>query len=250
MEKLFRDRETSIIEERTSAADASCEERIVENFISKFIFFRPHIETAAKILTLNEELSENYIEKKFEAIPPDDLASLKNEGQETVGNWMRAIMQRVSSILFHEDESDSEEASLTDEEAVDFFQKLLSERIYNRLSMLSRSPHARKGRAFSIKEELTKGIAVNIGLGLYQHPECCDRLRQEAERALFDLAVEFQEWLLNERKGVYTAPWGQVRAVEAETSTTEATSPVVLLVPDVQSEKIEPTVRVAWPVSG
>jgi hypothetical protein len=241
---LSKEKNTARLKERSLTVDVLHEEPIVEDFISKFMFFPPRIETAAKILRLNEALSDNRIEKQLDALPEDDLNPPPEGAEREVvvsGSWLSAIVERVSSILFHGDEPDSEQAALSEAEMVSLFQKTLSERIYNRLSMISDSPHARKGRHFSIKEELTKGIAVNIGLGLYRYPETPDHLREEAAAALLELAGEFQGWLLHpERGGIYNAPWGQVRAIGTETPALEVTPPVVVwMVPDVESQAVK-----------
>lgn len=248
MEKaLARQRDTSRFDERSPAADAPREESIVDDFISKFMFFPPRVETAARILRLNEALSDSHIENDLAALPPAELDVPEGERQETIesGSWLSAIRERVSAILFHEDEPDTEQDALTGEEVVSLFQKTLSERIYNRLSMLSRSPHAKKGRCFSLREELTVGIAVNIGLGLYRYPETPYHLREEAKAALLDLAWEFQQWL-RELGGVYDAPWGRVRLEGVEVPATEGTPAVeVLMVPDMQSRAGE-SGQAAW----
>lgn len=226
------------LDERVSAGGALAEEMMVEDFISKYKFFSPHEETAARILRLNEELSDSHIEKELESLPPLDVELREDEVNEAGVSvrWFSAIVDRVSAILFHDDEASSERVALTEEEARYFFQKNLSERIYNRLSMLSRTPHARKQRPFSIREELTEGIAVNIGLGLYRHDAIPDSLRERAEAALLDLAWEFQDWLVHQREGVYNAPWGQVRAEGVKVAESNGRPlALVVLVPDVES---------------
>lgn len=240
MEKaLAREREILRDEEQPSAAEAARGQNAVDDFLSKIKFFPPRIETAARILQLNQRLSDDYVERELESLPEGDSDLARDERSEggTVGGWLKTVMDRVSVVVFHEDDPGSEEDALTEGEVFSLFQKTLSETIYNHLSMLSRTPHARKRRPFSIMEELTEGIAEDIGLGLYRRAGTPDHLREEAKSALHDLALEFQEWLLKQGSGGrYTPPWGLVCSEEAKRDEDEAEfSAIVLLNPDVQA---------------
>lgn len=187
-----------------------------------------------KILSLNHELGEELIESQLAALESEesDVKMIEVSENEISENWLHTIINRVSSILFHEEEP-SDETNLSEDELVVLFQKTVSEKIYDRLSLLSLSPHAKKGGTFSLTEELTKGIAEEVGLGLYRREETREKLRTEAEATLLNLAVAFQDWLLGEWNGVYPAGWGEVRArVEATTEQDSATGPIVWLNPD------------------
>jgi len=227
-----------IVEPRSNSIDDheeldSVDNEAVEHFLAGIRFFPTPHRIAEKILSLNHQLGEELVESQLAALPGEE-SDLKIEVSENEinENWFEAIINRVSSILFHEEEP-SEERKLSQDELVILFQKTVSEKIYDNLSLLSLSPHAKKGGTFSLTEELTKGIAEDVGLGLYLHEETREELRAEAEATLLDLAVEFQNWLLEEWGGVYPASWGEIRARRATTSEQDcATGPVVWLEPD------------------
>lgn len=234
-----------------SASDVSGDESIVEDFFAKLEFFCPHIDTAVNIFRLSKDLSEDYVRTQCSNLAPAELNPADNGVLVVKKSWMSEIIQRVSTILFHEDESISEEVNLSVEEMSRFFQRVLSEKIYNHLSMLAHTPHAKSGQPFSIREELTEGIAENIGLGLYIDPETPQDLRERAGNALLDLSWEFQQWLV-QRGGDYPATWGVIEVI-GEPPVTAAESLLekifgkskaetvagakVMLIPDVDREK-------------
>lgn len=215
------------------------EDEAVEQFLTRIRFFPTPHEIAQKILLLNQELGDELIESQLAELTAREESSdeklIEVSENEVSDNWLHTIINRVSSILFNEEES-SEQMNASQEEVVVLFQKTVSEKIYDRLSLLSLSPHAKKGGTFSLTEELTKGIAEDIGLGLYRRKETREELRNRAEATLLTLATEFQTWLLEEWKGVYPAGWGEIRA-RFEDTTEESTGPVVWLDPDVKMHR-------------
>lgn len=205
----------------------------VENFLTRVQFFRTPYDIAQKILLLNQELGENLIESQLATLAKEepDAKMIEVSENEISENWLQTIISRVSSILFQEDEA-SEQRSPSEDELVFLFQKTVSEKIYDRLSLLSLSPHGKKGGTFSLTEELTKGIAEDVGLGLYRHEETRADLRARAEAALLNLAIEFEDWLVGEWKGVYSAGWGEIRARIESTTDADPAGVVVWLNPD------------------
>lgn len=209
------------------------EDEAVEHFLTRTQFFRTPHDIAEKILLLNQELGEELIESQLAVLASEesDATMIEVSENEISGNWLQTIINRVSGILFHEEEP-SDEMNLSQDETVVLFQKTVSEKIYDRLSLLSLSPHAKKGGTFSLTQELTKGIAEDVGLGLYRHEKTRDELQVQAEATLLTLAVEFQGWLLGEWNGVYPAGWGEIRARLAMSEQDCATCPIVWLEPD------------------
>lgn len=211
------------------------DDEAVERFLARIQFFHTPHKIAERILALNQELGEELIESQLAALASEesDAKMIEVSENEINENWLQTIINRVSSILFHEEEP-SGEMNLSQDELVVLFQKTVSEKIYDRLSLLSLSPHAKKGGTFSLTEELTKGIAEDVGLGLYRHEKTREELRTQAEATLLDLAGEFQGWLTGEWNGVYPAGWGEIRArSEATSEQNSATGPIVWLDPDV-----------------
>jgi len=182
------------------------EDEAVDHFLARIQFFRTPYEIAEKILSLNQELGEDLIETQLAALAKEesDAKMIEVSENEISENWLQTIINRVSGILFAEDEP-SEQVTLSQDELVVLFQKTVSEKIYDRLSLLSISPHGKKGGTFSLTEELTKRIAEDVGLGLYRQEETREELRTRAETTLLKLAFAFQSWLLETWKGVYPA---------------------------------------------
>jgi len=211
------------------------DEKGVDNFLASLKFFPTPRTIAARILQLNQALGDSLIEGELETLS-GSLPSIEDESVEKSPSWVNSLIAKVSSILFHGEHAHSEQPNLSGEELVSFFQKVISERIYDHLSFLSLSPHAKEGLSFSIMEELTDGIAEDVGLRLYRHSETPQYLREQSREALFDLAAEFQRWLLEERGGSYAAGWGEIRA-KGNSSGDENTAPhlVVWLEPDVET---------------
>lgn len=206
----------------------------VKHFLEGIQFFPTPREIAEKILFLNHQLGDELIESQLATLESEesDVKMIEVSENEIGENWLQTIIDHVSSILFHEEEP-SDETNLSEDELVVLFQKTVSEKIYDRLSLLSLSPHAKKGGTFSLTEELTKGIAEEVGLGLYRREETREELRTEAAATLLNLAVTFQDWLLKEWNGVYPVGWGEVRArVEATTEQDCPTGTIVWLNPD------------------
>jgi hypothetical protein len=216
----------------------------VEDFLTKIRFFPVSSEIASRILRLNYELGDCRFEAELGRLSSNDV--IVNEQMIEINEtWLHTMIDRVSSILFH-GENTPTQIDLSTKELVSLFQKTVSEKIYDRLSFLSLSPHAKKGEPFSLKEELTEGIAEDIGLGHRIRAKSPDHLSRQAQDALMDLAWEFQCWLVLEHNGVFLARWGEIRALGVETLDRAALSDsIVWLDPDVrerveeQAQKIE-----------
>jgi hypothetical protein len=207
----------------------------VKDFLDQIQFFPVREQIAARILLLNQKLGDSIIEAEFNALPPEDIPT-EHQTSEVPDGWVDLVINRVSSLLFRE-ESPPDASEISGKAIVSSFQKTISEKVYDRLGLLSLSPHAKQAGTFSLKEELTEGIAEDIGLGSYRRPEVPEELSGQVKNALFDLAREFQNWLVEECEGWYPAGWGeiQVRGSAGE-DRVFSDSVVVWLAADVEME--------------
>ena len=209
------------------------EEALVEELISDWTFFVLSPGLTKTILVLNDKLGSEYFNAEYEKLAASEGDNSDSEELVASDSWFRERFQQVSEILFHGGEQ-TEHPVQSEEEVLSFFQAFISERIFNHLAMLSRSPHARKGRPFSIREELTKEVAEKIGLGLYLHHEIPSDLRAKAEEVLLGLAFEFQRWFIEEHRGVFFTTWGTLYAVDRKRDSGDDYEGTLILEPDVE----------------
>lgn len=222
--------------------DAGLKEFLIEDVgVKKFLnsarFFTTPRPIAQKILLLNQELGDSIIDGEIAALSSGQTPPSEPHVFERNETWVNSIIKKISSVLFHEEEPSPEQTDVAGEE-VSFFQKTVSERIYDHLSLLSLSPHAKRGKSFSIKEELTDGIAEDLGLGVYRQTQIPAELRKRTEVALHDLAGEFQRWLTEDRGGVYSAGWGEIRSTTLRNEAYPASGTVIWLEPDVETNQL------------
>jgi hypothetical protein len=234
-EELVADRGEISVQQWPQDVITVLEELLVDEQLQEWQFFLPSPDLAKRILHLNEKLGGEYFEREYEQLHTSEegVPLQLSEGAEKPG-WLRDLFIRVSNIVFqhNEDAESTDRAGLSDQEALSLFQKFISERIYNHLAMLARSPHAKQGGGFSIHEELTVQIAEKIGLGLYLDRNTAESLRMECEATLYNLAEQFQHWFIEERKGVYKTVWAEVRATRPPQQSNETGT--LILTPDVR----------------
>lgn len=196
---------------------------LVEQVISSWIFFSPSAELTRLILLQNDKLGSGYFQQHYRS------------GNNPIPGYSENLLQslqRVSDILLHRLEQ-KEPESQSEAEIISNFQAFFSERIFNHLAMLSRTPYARSG-TFSIREELTIELAENIGLGLYLHEKTSSDLRDETERILVQLAWEFQNWFIHEHQGIFHTIWGSIFSVDKQDLRQGITDNSIIVVPDVE----------------
>lgn len=199
----------------TGAADEDFkEDSSVDDFFEALKFFSPPLDVAARLHRINQRIGDYLVDEELEGLSaPEETLQEQDISPSVVGN----IRRQLASILFSEsaDEVPGEtaESELSESEILSFFQKVIAERIYDRLSLLALSPHAKQKGSFSLGEELTGGIAEDIGLGFCLEGEKENHLCKEGWNALIDLACAFQEWLIKDRYGCFVAEWGMVRVV-------------------------------------
>lgn len=216
------------------------EESSVDDFFEALKFFSPPLEIAARLHRINQRIGNYLVDEELEEIsaPEETVQEEQDIPPGLVGNIRRQLL----SVLFSEsaDEAPGEraESDLPENEILSFFQKVVAERIYDRLSLLALSPHAKQKGSFSLGEELTGGIAEDIGLGVCLEEENENHLCKEGWDALIDLACAFQEWLIKDRYGCFAAEWGVVRVVGMDPIQPEIDSqPVVWLEADAEELK-------------
>lgn len=214
-----------------SPAENTAGDRLFDSQLLRWKFFLPSVELTKRIWQLNDALGTEYFEREFQRLTKDEpeVPELAQEVTEDP-NWLQRIVSKVSEIVFHKDE-DTDSQKLSDEEFVAVLQKVISERIYNHLAMLFRSPHARKGGAFSLQKELTRGMVEKLGLGLSLNRKTNSAVRADCEVALNDLADEFQKWFVVKQKGAYSTVWGEVYS--SAKNVPQNGEPVLILTPDV-----------------
>jgi hypothetical protein len=199
------------------------EDDLVKQLILDWIFFSPSPELVRLILAQNDKLGSEYFKNQCHI------------GTEPVEGLSKDLLQgpwKAFDILFHKSKQ-KESGSQSEKEIISSFQAFFSERIFNHLAMLSRTPYARSG-TFSIREELTIELAEKIGLGLYLHEKTSPDLRDETENILLRLAGEFQYWFIEEHKGVFHTVWGSMLSVAREELKEEISDNTIILVPDVE----------------
>ena len=211
---------------------------LVDALIEEWKFFIPEAPLVSRILTLREELGDNYFEheyKSFEAQASklESHADLQEaSAQLEKGSPRKGVLQhlfdQVAQVFgFANDESPGTES-------VALYQSFISETIYDHLAMLGRSPGTMRGHPFSIRRELTEGIAEEIGLGLYLTPEISEDLHDRSEKLLLELAGDYQSWLLDdERQGTFETTWGYICTSDRELPKKLRDSHPLILIPDV-----------------
>ena len=204
----IEDKEQVTLSGKDDPLDISEED--LEAFLNRIKFFLTPPDIARQILEVNKKFGDYAVELQL----GDSSPTLGKCPQVMVDEgWVRTIVDRVSSILFREEETENDGDYQPTLEAS--FDKIVSEKIYDRLSFLSLSPQAKSGGVFSLKRELTYGIAEDVGLGLWKRPPTSathEALNLQAEEVLTGLAGEFQDWLVYDCKGVYPALWGNICA--------------------------------------
>ena len=222
--------------------EAYKDEVSVDNFLETLKFFSPPLEIVARIHRINQQIGDFLVDEELDRIHSPERTPRKEENIPQ--GLVRNIIRQLSSILFSESadevsgDREGSESELTKSEILSFFQKLISERIFDRLSLLVLSPHAKQGGVFSLGEELTGGIAEDIGLGFCMRREKDNYLCKEGWEALADLACAFQEWLLFERGGRFVAEWGVICLVKNKPHQEAINSqPIVWLEPDAEEFK-------------
>ena len=213
-------------------------DHLFDVLMKEWRFFIPKAPLVSRILELREELGDSYFEheyKSFEAQASN--FELHEELQEASAlleknfprkGLLQQLFDQVSTIFgFARDENSRNES-------VALYQSFISETIYDHLAMLGRSPGTMRGRAFSIRQELTEGIAEEIGLGLYLTPEITEDLHYQSETVLLKLAGDYQNWFLaDERQGKFETTWGFIYSSERKLTEEERNAHPLILIPDV-----------------
>lgn len=210
-------------------------ELAADELLEEFKFFAPSLDLAREILRLNDELGDAYFNGEYEEIAAREGIARHAKEPIKYGIWFRWLFRKVSGIVSHDGAKSARGRIKSEDEAVPF----ISERIFNHLAMLSRSPHAKKGKPFSIREELTKEIAEKLGLGLILHEKTSPLLRARGEEVLLQLAREFQRWFIDERAGRFTTLWGDMGNFNKAVALELGNSCSLLLIPNVAVNKAE-----------
>lgn len=207
---------------------------LLESQLSQWRFFEPPAPIVEQILELNERLVESHLEHEEQSLKDQEEPIDSDVAEEP--SRLNQFFAEAADILFHDRGNDQRDNMVNSNQPITYFQSIIGERIYNHLAMLSRSPHAKEGGTFSIREELTEELAGKIGLGLYLRLNTDDELRKETNYVLLNLALEFQNWLLEERREVYFAPWGVVCTPNKGKALKDLNDrPRLLLSPDVET---------------
>jgi hypothetical protein len=183
-------------------------------------------------------LGDSYLEHEYDSFKTqasnieshEDLkeASALLEKNPSEKGFLQHLFDQVSAIFgIASDES-------ARNESVAVYQSFISETIYDHMAMLARSPQTMSGGTFSIRQELTEGIAEEIGVGLYLTPEINEELHNRSETVLLELARDYQNWLLDdERQGIFETTWGYICTSNREVPNEVRNSHPLILNPDV-----------------
>ena len=211
---------------------------LIAALLKEWRFFVADEPLAFRMLRLRHELGDSYFDHEYASFKAqassyesrEDLAEasdLLEKNPEQKG-LLQHLFDQLSAVLgFGSDDEKS------DNESVTLYRSFMSETIYDHLAMLARSPHTMRGGAFSIRKELTVGIAEEIGLGLYLSPEINEELHHRTETALLQLASDYQKWLLYEKQGMCETTWGNIYTSDRELTEDQRKSRPLILTPDV-----------------
>lgn len=223
------------------AVNIEDQDDFIDKLISGWEFYLPDHKLAERILKLNDQIGDEYFRERYWNLQNnnDEDLDLKNverdqEINENFNNpvWHKDIFNQIKSILFHDEES----PDYSHKEDVTLFRKYISERMYNHLAMLSRSPHAKKGGAFSIWDDVALEISGKIGLGLYFSDQISGDDRAEIEGVLKELAENFEEWLIDKKVGRFSATFAVVVSIERSNESSPGNK--LILVNDVRNKRV------------
>lgn len=216
-------------------------EQFIDDLLEKWKFFPPSTSLVQDILRLSESLSDGYLDDEYrghrEAASAtgsdeheEDIRTLEAEMAKNKNGFQ--LFKRVAAVLGVGQREKTQVMVSSLDDFITYHQSFITERIYNHLAMLARTPGTLRGEPYSIQTELTERLARKIGLGLYKSPRIESELRNEAESVMLRLAVEYQNWLLEKtQKEPLQTTWGYIcvfgRPVPEEV---RATYPLILIV--------------------
>ena len=243
MSKLIFDQQLT-----SGYAYATREEELIDVLIENWKFYRPSAPLVQHILRLREKLGERYLDNEYSRnrAKQSDIESDKEskdiqevESELTKKNGFELAIKYVAGILGVSSQHENTQPADSSDEAITQHQGFISERIYNHLAMLGRTPRTLRGGAFSIRKELTEGIAEKIGLGLYLSPRMNKELRKETETVLLEMANEYQEWLLEKtQEGPFETTWGYICVANQKLSKEQQSTYPLILNPDMAKTKV------------
>jgi hypothetical protein len=192
----------------------------VSVLIENSLFFLPHRTITDELLALNEEMNDDYLAREFNELVVKKAGPEKNgnrpgpgpEGHRKKGptnaKWHKRALEGLAKMLFHNDN----EPEISDEEFGEFFQKDVTERIFDHLSLLARPDYNEGDEPYSILDLFTRRLASNLGLKLIWLDETPETFKERAQDVLHRLAWDFQNWLLKIHDGYYPALFGGIYA--------------------------------------
>lgn len=214
------------------------QERYIDDLLESWKFFPPSKPLVRDMLQLQECLSDGYLDDEYRrtresasenisAEHDEDVKVLESQIKKKYG--FELLFSKAASVFGVAQREKQRESSADDQ--IRQHQSFVSERIYNHLAMLGRTPGTMAGEAFSIREELTMRLAEKVGLGLYLSPRIDNELRQEGEGVMLRLAGEYQDWLLDKTQdGPLPTTWGYICVFERPIpEEVRATHPLILI---------------------
>jgi len=219
------------------ASETERQEKYIDDRIKSWTFFPPSRPLIQDMLRLQECLTDGYLDDEYRRSREAGSEKISSEHEEDVRavesqaakkHGLELLIRRVASAFGVAQREESKESL---DEQITQHQIFVSERIYNHLAMLGRTPGTMIGEPFSIREELTARLAGKVGLGLYLSPGIENELRQEGESVMLRLAGEYQDWLLEKtQEGPFETTWGYISVVGQPISEeVRATYPLIMI---------------------
>lgn len=217
---------------------ATSKEQFIDDLLEKWKFFPPSKPLVLDIQRLSESLTDGYLDDEYRRNREAASAAGYDDHDEDARtleakvakkkNGFQLLFKQVAAALGVEGRQDVESSSDDD---ITRHQSFITERIYNHMAMLARTPGTLYGEPYSIREELTERLAGKIGLGLYKSLPIENDLRKEAESVMLRLAAEYQEWLIEKtQQEPLQTTWGYICVFgQPMREEVRATHPLILI---------------------
>lgn len=196
-------------------------------------FYEPKEDICKSIMVVNRKIREEYFEKKYKDLANQEFTE-NRDFDRNLAKFEKKLESEISELRQREHFSPAFVSETREDSfmvkvsrffvgnktepsphtnSVLFFQKNVSENIYDHFALLSLNDESSRISGFSIKRELTRRMAANFGLDLYLRKKLSPELTAEAEEVLTRLAADFEEWFITEKKGYFETTFGRIFSV-------------------------------------